>query len=151
VIRDQSHGMWRRVKLVPFGQTFDRPDRTLSATLAAEAPGILSWAVRGCLEWQRDGLRHPEVVETATENYQKESDPLTEFIDEECVVAANAFVGGKALFEAYQRWCRDRQMPELDRLSQKAFGTRIRTLYRADDGRTVTYRGIRLRGRGSEM
>jgi len=58
--------MWRRVKLVPFAQTFP-PDRTLPDILKREGAGILAWAVRGCLDWQRDGLRHPEVVEAATQ------------------------------------------------------------------------------------
>jgi hypothetical protein len=46
IIRDETHGMWRRVTLIPFTRTF-AVDKTLPETLAAEAPGILAWAVRG--------------------------------------------------------------------------------------------------------
>src|SRR5262249_8997297 len=42
IIHDQSHGMWRRVKLVPFTQTF-RINNTLADELLAEASGILTW------------------------------------------------------------------------------------------------------------
>ena len=63
VIEDTSVGMWRRVKLIPFLQSFDAPDTALGDTLRAEAPGILTWAVEGCLEWQKGGLQHPECVE----------------------------------------------------------------------------------------
>ncbi|MFW2542014.1 hypothetical protein ACN2XU_05180 [Primorskyibacter sp. 2E107] len=40
------------------------PDRLL-----AERDGILAWALRGCLEWQETGLRPPEAVMAATEDY----------------------------------------------------------------------------------
>ena len=66
VIRDESHGMWRRVKLVPFTQTFS-VDTTLAGALAQEAAGILAWAVTGCLEWQREGLQHPKAAVEATD------------------------------------------------------------------------------------
>ncbi len=36
-----------------------KEDLYLSEKLKAYAPGILSWLVRGCIEWQRDGLRPP--------------------------------------------------------------------------------------------
>src|SRR5439155_4818908 len=43
IIRDQSHGMWRRVKLVPVEQTFG-VNASLADELRREASGILSWA-----------------------------------------------------------------------------------------------------------
>jgi putative DNA primase/helicase len=53
VIRDDSHSIWRRVKLVPFTVTFTdaQKDKRLKETLAAEYAGILAWAVEGCLLW----------------------------------------------------------------------------------------------------
>ena len=71
VIEDTSVGMWRRVKLIPFLQSFDTPDMTLGDALRAEAPGILTWAVEGCLEWQKGGLQPPECVEIATAEYRR--------------------------------------------------------------------------------
>ncbi|HEX2460895.1 MAG TPA: phage/plasmid primase, P4 family [Vicinamibacterales bacterium] len=150
VIRDQSHGMWRRVKLVPFTQTFPI-DNSLADTLAAEASGILAWAVRGCLEWQRDGLQHPEVVEAATKEYQAESDPLADFIAERCVVVATAKVAAGVLFKNYINWCDAGQRAGDDRLSQKAFGTRLKELFEAREegrNRVMTYLGIGLRAEG---
>jgi putative DNA primase/helicase len=143
VIRDQTHSMWRRPKLVPFTQIFP-PNRTLRDTLLAEAPGILAWAVRGCLDWQRDGLRHPAVVEAATQEYRAESDPLVQFFADRCVIDSNAHVAAKDLFNAYQSWCTAEHMAGPDRLSQQAFGLRIRERFEAVEKRTVTYKGIGL-------
>ena len=147
VISDQSHGMWRRVKLVPFTQTFG-VDTTLADQLAREAPGILSWAVRGCLNWQRTGLQHPRAVETATKEYQAESDPLVRFLDERCVVSPAAKVSAGELFGAYEAWCRQEQTSAFSTMSQTAFGLRIRKQFQAKEtgrNKTVTYFGLGLR------
>jgi len=37
-------------------------NNNLNEELKVEAPGILAWAIRGCLEWQRGGLNPPEKV-----------------------------------------------------------------------------------------
>jgi putative DNA primase/helicase len=142
-ILDQSHGMWRRVKLVPFTQTFAL-DQTLTPTLLAEAPGILAWAVRGCLEWQTDGLAHPAAVEAATNEYRAESDPFLQFVNECCVVHANASVNATELFKSYVAWCEAQQTPQINRMSQRAFGMRARAMFGVKDGRTVTYTGVGL-------
>lgn len=143
-IRDESHGMWRRVKLVPFTRTFG-VDTTLADTLASEASGILTWAVRGCLNWQRDGLGHPGVVDEATSEYQHDSDTLSRFVDECCLLGDEHKVGAQDLYRGYQSWCRESDIPPVDQFTQKAFGTRLRQRFRAKDGRTVTYWGLGLR------
>ena len=60
-------GIWRRIALLPFKQTFvgDKADAKLSMKLASERQGILSWALRGCLEWQENGLALPKQVRAA--------------------------------------------------------------------------------------
>ena len=77
-------GIWRRVRLIPFLQKFesDRKDPSLKTKLRAEAPGILAWAVRACLDWQRSGLTTPETVRLAVEEYRTDEDSLADFIEE---------------------------------------------------------------------
>ena len=144
IIRDQSHGMWRRVKLVPFTERFPL-DTRLRDVLREEASGILACVVRGCLEWQRDGLRHPAVVEAATTAYRTESDPLAGFLDACCVISDTLRVGGREAFTAYRDWCDAEQLPADDRLSQTAFGTSMKERFR-DVGtvRKVIYAGVGL-------
>ena len=112
VIEDTSVGMWRRVKLIPFLQSFDTPDMSLGDALRAEAPGILTWAVEGCLEWQRGGLQHPECVTAATEEYRQESDPFQNFVAERCITGAGYSVGATALFEAFTSEAPDNGMSQ---------------------------------------
>jgi putative DNA primase/helicase len=145
IIRDLTHSMWRRVKLVPFTQTFTL-DRSLAATLAQERSGILLWAVRGCRDWQREGFCEPAAVTAATTTYRSESDPLTEFYAECCLIGPGLSIAGKALFGRYVAWCNERHLPPEDRLTQTAFGLRVKEIYSdIGDGRTVRYSGISVR------
>jgi putative DNA primase/helicase len=89
---------------VPFTQTIaeHEKDRDLGVKLAAEAPGILAWAVRGCIEWQRIGLAPPHAVLDATQEYRADMDILSEFIEEKCILHAS--VGNTALYQAFSAW-----------------------------------------------
>jgi len=107
-IRGTDHAMWRRVKLIPFLCTISEEERDeeLSDKLKAELPGILAWAVRGCLDWQQWRLTPaPDIVESATASYRQEQDTLGQFIEECCILAQALTVPSSTLFQAYKSWC----------------------------------------------
>jgi len=107
IIRGQDYAIWRRIKLVPFEVTFKPADqdRDLPNKLRDELPGILAWAVRGCLEWQRIGLREPAEVQMATDIYKTEMDTVQRFLDECCLVAnSGGMTQAKDLYEKYKSW-----------------------------------------------
>ena len=97
------------MRLIPFAVTIPEAEKDLHLVdkLRAERSGIFAWAVRGCLEWQRDGLGLPHAVASATEAYRGESDRLAAFIEERCVVGQWASVGKSKLYAAYEAWCRE--------------------------------------------
>jgi putative DNA primase/helicase len=101
--------IWRRVRLVPFNVTIplDEQDPCLAEKLEAERPGILAWAVRGCLQWQRDGLGPPEEVRHATASYRAEEDALADFLVERCWMAPEARGTVADLYSAYGAWAKD--------------------------------------------
>jgi phage/plasmid-associated DNA primase len=105
-ITGDDHGIWRRVRLIPFVATIGEgeKDPNLPDRLAAELPGILAWAVRGCLDWQREGLGTPEAVTRATERYRAEQDTVGAFMAERCELHPQAWVKARELYQAYQRW-----------------------------------------------
>lgn len=124
-IRGTDNAIWRRIRLVPFTVTIpdDEQDKTLGQKLATELPGILAWAVRGCLEWQRDGLRTPRDVRRATADYQAEMDVLAGFVEDCCLVKLTAKATAKALYEAYCEWCDvNGEKP----VAKRTFGLRLR-------------------------
>jgi putative DNA primase/helicase len=80
--------MRRRFQVIPFRVTIpkDERDKDLSEKLKREWPGILAWAIAGCMAWQRDGLNPPASVVGATTAYMDEQadDTLTMWIADCC-------------------------------------------------------------------
>jgi len=106
-IRDDSIAAWRRLKIVPFTVHIpdEEKDEALKFKLLDELPGILAWAVRGCLAYQKDGLRDPQAVTQATSDYRKENDILGIFIDECCIVEDGATITNTGLRAGVKAWC----------------------------------------------
>ena len=111
-VRGTDHGIWRRLKLVPFNVVIPKKerDKQLPAKLRAGLPGILAWAVRGCLDWQRYGLGEPKAVIEATACYQTAEDMLLNFIRECCVMGPDAKVKASALLAALKEWSGDKRI-----------------------------------------
>lgn len=108
-IRGTDEAIWDRIRLIPFSVRIpdEEIDRDLPTKLAEESSGILAWAVRGCLAWQRDGLTTPPEVRDATESYRRDLDTLGEYLADHCVVAKNASVLWSVLWVDYCQWCED--------------------------------------------
>jgi putative DNA primase/helicase len=109
VIRGTEYAIWRRVRLVPFTVKFEgeRRDGMMTERLRAELPGILAWAVAGCLLWQKNGLLAPADVIAATEDYRVESDILGQFLDDRCELAPGLEVKSSELYQAYKLWAKE--------------------------------------------
>jgi putative DNA primase/helicase len=126
-IRSDDPASWRRVRLIPFTVTIPdaRQDKQLQGKLLTELPGIMNWALEGCLKWQRrkDGLRPPTRVTEATAQYRREMDTVGRFIEEECVTGPHEWASAADLYEKYGGWCNETgEATE----SQKEFGTQLR-------------------------
>ncbi|MER3439246.1 MAG: hypothetical protein C4346_17575, partial [Chloroflexota bacterium] len=146
VVRGTDIGIWSRIKLIPFTVCFEgREEKDLRERLCAELPGILRWAVEGCLEWQRVGLGVPDEVRSATEEYRAEQDVLAAFFQDRCVLGPQMRVAARALYHAYLAWCEENgEKAE----SQTAFGIRLRErgfVQHKGTGGTRQWIGIGLR------
>jgi putative DNA primase/helicase len=142
-VEGDDDAIWRRLRLIPFDVSFiGREDKQLDAKLEAELPGIFAWAVRGCLEWQADGLGLPQAVEEATHQYRIDEDVLGAFIAEQCVLEGE--IEPAELREAYERFCNGiGERP----LSANVLGRRLagHGIKRVTRDRRSVYLGIRLR------
>lgn len=106
-VKDNSHAMWRRMRLIPFAVQIPdhEQDPTLANKLLAELPGILNWAIAGCLAWQRAGrLLTPEQVTVATEAYRTEQDVLDDYLRERCICAPGITTKFSDLRKDYAEW-----------------------------------------------
>jgi putative DNA primase/helicase len=125
VIRGSDPAIWNRIRLVPFAVSIPKAeqDRGLLAKLRVEAPGILSWAVQGCLEWQREGfLGTPAAITEAVESYREEMDIVAQFIADCCAVDPGLEAEAGELYLHFQQWCdQRREQPN----SSTAFAKRL--------------------------
>jgi P4 family phage/plasmid primase-like protien len=99
--------VWRRIKVIPFTERIeeDEKDPRLVEKLRAERSGILAWAVRGCLNWQANGMQEPAAVRASIEAYRAVSDVIGRFIEEDCVLKPTVQVKASQLYAAYTKWC----------------------------------------------
>lgn len=96
----------RRMVLVPFTEKFTghRCDPLLAVQLAAERPGITAWMIDGARKWVRDGLRIPEKVRQASDEYLSANDDIGLWL-EDCCVIGSLFKGpAAALYKSFAEW-----------------------------------------------
>jgi putative DNA primase/helicase len=107
VIKGTDYAIWRRIRLIPFEVTIpeNERDRMLLNKLKGELPGILAWAVKGCLDWQKKGLGSPQAIVKATAEYRNEMDIVCDFLTECCETGQNFTVLTRDLYKAYKEWC----------------------------------------------
>jgi putative DNA primase/helicase len=143
--------LWSRIILIPFTQAFvDEPakenehkaDPGLLDKLKSEASGILAWLVRGSLDYQKIGLKPPEIVKKATEAYRKDEDLVNLFLSEKCESAPDYRVKSGELYAAYRTWA---QANGVEVLNLTRFGKDMKTRFDfVRVGGYVFYIGIRL-------
>lgn len=109
---DSDEALWRRIVVLPFEHVVpeENRDTDLKAVLTETkhaSPGILAWAVRGCIKWQAGGLKVPGCVKQATQRYRKEINPIGEFIEDRCNLGPLFSCSSSALWEKYQRWANE--------------------------------------------
>lgn len=107
VIRENSEAVWRRLRLVPFRVIIPKQERDpkLMEKLKAEWPGILAWIVRGCVDWQREGLTEPIAVMHATQRYRGSASSLEEFVNDCCELGNGLVCASGTFHAAYEEWC----------------------------------------------
>ena len=82
VIKGTDHGIWRRIKLIPFTTRIleEKQDKNLEEKLMQESSGILNWLIEGAMRWRKEGLRPPRIVINATAEYRAEMDVIGDFL-----------------------------------------------------------------------
>jgi putative DNA primase/helicase len=110
-LRTVNKAITRRFNRIPFKMSIpdDQVDKHLEEKkLRAEWPGILAWMVEGCLMWQRDGLKPPQAVTDATEQYLEAQDPIGEWLQECCDLGPGHWEGTRTLYGSWKPWAEER-------------------------------------------
>ena len=107
VIKGTDHGIWRRIKLIPFTTRIadENQDKSLEAKLKNEVSGILNWLLEGTARWWYEGLKAPVVILNATEDYRGEMDVIGSFLKVCCRQEKGLAIRIRELYKAYSDWC----------------------------------------------
>jgi putative DNA primase/helicase len=146
VIKGTDHGIWRRIKLIPFTTRIeeDKQDKHLEEKLMREGPGILNWLIEGARRWREEGLKTPTIILRATAEYRSEMDVIGNFIRERCEHGAGFSIRARELFKCYQDWCDENNEHAV---SERFLGLRLKEMgigqKRSNDGRYWV--GMRIR------
>jgi putative DNA primase/helicase len=138
VIKGTDHGIWRRIKLIPFTQRIpeEKQDKHLELKLREEASGILNWLLEGMANWNKEQLVPPKAVLYATDEYRGEMDVIGNFIQEKCEQKKELSIVIKKLYKAYSDWCEENNEHAV---SERFFTLRLKEMGFVQD-RTSTER-----------
>jgi putative DNA primase/helicase len=129
-VKVDDDAIWERVRRIPFTVQIPKEDRdrSLDLKLRNELPGILAWAVQGCLAWQQRGrLDEPQPVLEATQAYRAEMDTVARFLEECCRFADQFRIKMGELHGAFLTWCE---------------GTGVQTMTLVEFGKCLDTKGI---------
>lgn len=101
-----DEAMRRRFHIVPFTVQIPPKDRDLDLAmkLRVEWPGILAWAIDGCLNYQEMGLAAPDKVLEATSSYLDSQDIFTEWMESECEFGPDYWETPTLLFSSWRKF-----------------------------------------------
>ncbi|NJD58547.1 MAG: hypothetical protein FIA98_04010 [Anaerolineae bacterium] len=143
-------GFWRRIRVVPFPVTIPddvkRPMGELMDTFGKEMPGILNWAILGCVFWKNDGLQMPKAVKQATIEYRTEQDQVMQFITENCEQHPDFSIEKDKFYTAWRNWCQEQGEDELRKHSKIWVTNRLKEhgFLSGKDG-NKSYLGLKIR------
>lgn len=110
----EDDGFWYRVAVIRFHWSFvakpTRPgeikrDPNLIDKLREEAPKIIGWIIRGCLEWQDRGLDMPSAVTDEVIKYRGDQDYIGEWINACCNTEDKTTkIKFRELYDDFEKW-----------------------------------------------
>jgi putative DNA primase/helicase len=148
---DKSEGFYRRLIIIRFSKPvpLEKQDAGLLDKFRAEADGIFMFAVEGLKRLIANKYRFSETERTKAElqRYRVDSNSVLSFIEDSCVLEANAEISRDEIFQKYREYCNN---AGLSPVSQKNFNKDVELSYptvkRGVDrlGKRRTWKGVRF-------
>jgi putative DNA primase/helicase len=105
-LRTVDPAMRRRLHIIPFTVTvpLESRDLELAEKLREEWPGILGWAIAGCLDYQARGLDPPPIVRDATADYFETQDLFAAWVTACCDTGPELWDPPSRLYSSWKRF-----------------------------------------------
>jgi putative DNA primase/helicase len=110
LIDDPSHGMWRRIYILPFNRKFEEHEMDVDLTdkLKAELSGIFNWAIEGYKRLRERNFVFSvgNTMKQSKQNYRNQSNSVLDFAARRLMRSSN---GDRLIFkdayEVYRAFC----------------------------------------------
>jgi putative DNA primase/helicase len=129
---DASHAFFRRWLVVPFERTFEPdeqiPREDLDAKLSdpEELSGVLNRALEVLPQVRRRGFTESASMREAWEEFRAMTDPVSVWLAQNTIEAAEAFIPKDALAKAYNEFCDKVGRPGMNK---KGFGRAVKRAF----------------------
>jgi P4 family phage/plasmid primase-like protien len=161
IFNEDTLALWRRFIIIDFPNTFsdDTADKHLldKLTTEAELAGLLNLSLRGLQRLlANSAFSYAKTVEDIAERYTILSDPILNFVNDQCELDGNATIDKQILYDAFTQYCQDRR---ISTISKESFGRNLKnspTLKigtirsRSDGSRAYCWLGIKMRENGED-
>ena len=106
-LRSVGEEMKRRIHLIDFPTSIpeNQRDRDLNEKLRLEYPQILNWMIEGAIKWNQQGLKRPESIMQATNEYLADEDGYSTWMQENCVIGSGEKCAIHIAYQSFQSWC----------------------------------------------
>ena len=108
---DNSYAYFRRWCIIPFPKRFEGKDADKSLadklTEPAELSGLLNRALNGLHRlFSNEGFTESETIKASLDDYKKQNDTITAFVNDHCIFDSNAAIERGELYTAYDAYCK---------------------------------------------
>lgn len=118
-VRDLTHSLMRRLKLIPFEERIPDSERIDQAVLLelyrTELPGIFNWELEGLKRFQKEGLKDIAAISNAVKEFKEEQDRLHDWITDVCyvperddrdaaLVKSDVYTSATVLCKSFNNW-----------------------------------------------
>lgn len=122
---DKSHGLYRRIFILPFDRRFDgkQADKHLKKKLQTELAGILNWALVGLQRLRANDYEFTQsaVIEEAISRYKQEQNPMLDYMREMLEINPEVRTEKSKIIEKYQVWCQRNGLGDVVKMSPQKF------------------------------
>ncbi len=141
-----------RVKIIPFLRHFEEGERDTGLkerfALPENLSGILNWCLDGYRLLEETGLGTPASVREATDEYEKNSDKISLFIEDCLMAEKNSEARTAEVYAEYKSWCYENGYKPESARNFNASLSRLITIERkrprGGGGQTTMVTGFRL-------
>jgi putative DNA primase/helicase len=128
-VNADDSAIWRRIIQIPFVVEIPEAERDERVKLELRTDpdaqtAVLTWAIRGCLDWREKGLNTPQQVRDYTNAYRAENDSLGEWLADCGELDNEAWTPNDSIRRSYETWCEaNGEKP----MHPRTFGVRLKT------------------------